>query len=287
LKNGLCPAFGLDNLQLQQIRELEAAFGTTLNMKLNWDMLTTRATDECNDFLFYANDLLVGFLGLYGFGPKPKEIEITGMVHPDYQRRGIFEQLFTQAKEECMRREAGRILWVVERNSASGITFVKKAGSTYDFSEYRLRFEGQKTPDYPSHGIELRKAAIEDFPTLVEIDMACFGLSLTDAEERFPVEIYESTYLAVLEAKIIGKIRTTKENRDGGVYGFGVHPEYRRLGYGREILSKAMQILLEEHAERIFLEVASENDRALALYKSCGFKEVTVYDYYALPLKAN
>jgi ribosomal protein S18 acetylase RimI-like enzyme len=48
-----------------------------------------------------------------------------------------------------------------------------------------------------------------------------------------------------------------------------------------------MQILLEEHAERIFLEVASENDRALALYKSCGFKEVTVYDYYALPLNRN
>ncbi|HZW84152.1 MAG TPA: GNAT family N-acetyltransferase, partial [Candidatus Deferrimicrobium sp.] len=97
----------------------------------------------------------------------------------------------------------------------------------------------------------------------------------------------ESTYIAILEDRIIGKIRTTKENRDGGLYGFGVHPKYRRQGYGREILSRAMEILLEEQVERIFLEVASENDRALALYKSCGFKEVTVYDYYPLPLKGN
>jgi len=42
--------------------------------------------------------------------------------------------------------------------------------------------------------------------------------------------------------------------------------------------------LRAEGAQRIGLEVAVNNDRALGLYTSIGFTQATTEDYYALPI---
>lgn len=44
-------------------------------------------------------------------------------------------------------------------------------------------------------------------------------------------------------------------------------------------------LILKEKPAKISLEVACENVNALNLYKSCGFAEVTSYDYYGIALK--
>ena len=60
----------------------------------------------------------------------------------------------------------------------------------------------------------------------------------------------------------------------------GVLPENRKKGFGRAILMKAINMLKEANVEEIMLQVATGNATALALYKSCGFQEVSVMDYY-------
>ena len=32
------------------------------------------------------------------------------------------------------------------------------------------------------------------------------------------------------------------------------------------------------------LDVATQNESALSIYRSCGFESVTVYDYYTVPV---
>src|ERR1700686_3209737 len=67
-----------------------------LRMRIGLEMLRERAGDETNDFLYYANGQLVGYLEADSYGGKEKEL--TGMVHPDFRRQGIFTTLFAAAK---------------------------------------------------------------------------------------------------------------------------------------------------------------------------------------------
>lgn len=60
-------------------------------------------------------------------------------------------------------------------------------------------------------------------------------------------------------------------------------PELRhidQMGFGQKEDESENNVFYEA----ILLEVAIENEKALLLYKSCGFKEITVYDYYEIIL---
>ena len=72
-----------------------------------------------------------------------------------------------------------------------------------------------------------------------------------------------------------------------GIYirGFGIVPERRQRGYGRQLLAATMQLMLAEGQKHFALDVATDNMRALTLYASCGFRETEAYDYHDVPLK--
>lgn len=70
--------------------------------------------------------------------------------------------------------------------------------------------------------------------------------------------------------------------RVAGVYGFGVLPERQGQGWGRRMLRRTLRLLRDEGYQRCSLEVETENTRAFALYRACGFAITTTYEYYAL-----
>jgi ribosomal protein S18 acetylase RimI-like enzyme len=87
------------------------------------------------------------------------------------------------------------------------------------------------------------------------------------------------TYMVESEAGIIGKIKVDFGD-EGFISAFGILPEYRRKGYGRNALKEALNILNRNNIHMVGLEVAAQNINALGLYKSCGFEEQSVTDYY-------
>lgn len=276
-------AKGLSGDQLQEIKNLEEACcrHEKLTMKLNLDMLEVRPVNETNDFLYYDDNKLIGFIGLYGFGSHPKEIEATGMVHPSYRHAGIFKELFNTAKQECIARRVGKILLVTEKSSDAGTSFANLTGAQYSCSEYRMKFDKSAIPSFPDLDIILRKAEHKDYTELQQLDELCFGLSMaqTEIDNR-----YNMTYVAEQEGKFVGKIGVLMEGNDGYIFGFGIKPDYRSHGFGRKVLSLILSKLLSEQIQTVILEVAVKNEQALLVYKSCGFEESTVYDYYEIML---
>ena len=75
-----------------------------LRMRIGLEMLRERSEGEINDFLYYVDGQLVGYLEADSWGKKEKEL--TGMVRPDFRRQGIFTALFTAAREELQQRGA-------------------------------------------------------------------------------------------------------------------------------------------------------------------------------------
>lgn len=291
MRNFITPK-GLSEKYINDIAQLEKTCENfeELRMKMNWDMLKNRSPLQNNDFLCYEDDKLIGFLGLYDIQEQCQEIEITGMVHPDYRRQGIFKELFENAKQKCADLKAERILLVSERSISAAAAFVKSTGAKYYNSEFSMLFNDGSVPKYPQAGINLRNPLNKDDRNLSRLDKLCFGYGLagdedgtvhTDGDDAVS-NSYSTTLIAELDDTFIGKIGLMKENGKGYIFGFAVEQELRGKGYGREILSLALSKLLSEGIEEVLLEVAVKNDRALLLYKSCGFKEITVYDYHIL-----
>jgi ribosomal protein S18 acetylase RimI-like enzyme len=83
---------------------------------------------------------------------------------------------------------------------------------------------------------------------------------------------------AFVDDDLIGSVggfreQETKRRHITSIVGMYVHPEHRRSGIGRELLSSAVERLETlPGVERIQLAVTVGNDHALALYQSAGFE---------------
>jgi ribosomal protein S18 acetylase RimI-like enzyme len=269
---------GLDKPRRRQIRALDEACSAyePLCMKLNWDMLETRSENEINDLLCYDGTELVGFLGMYCMGTDFAEVEITGMVHPEFRRQGIFKALFEEAQAICSERGAQRILLVSERLSEAGRRFAEDRGLSYSFSEYRMRCDAYTPPSTLSERFALRPAGPDDLQLIEHINALSFESTISfDYAERL-----KYLYIADVDGKPVGSIGLDYEGSFGYVFGVAILPEYRGFGYGRAMLGAVLKIYFEKSSAGVILEVATKNDTALSLYQSVGFKTVTVYDYY-------
>ncbi|MGC5325246.1 GNAT family N-acetyltransferase [Brevibacillus sp. SYSU BS000544] len=285
-KNGLFPRQGLSELELAEIFQLADQCDTyeNIQLKLNRDMLRSRSTNETNDFLFYHDDQLVGFLGIYIF--RSTEAECCGMVHPDFRRKGIFTVLVKEALEECTNRQIPKVLFISHNRSQAGKAFCQSIGATYSFSEYWMDWkEGSRNVAYRDD-ISLVTASLEDVDTLVALDVSGFNLEEKDAREyvlyNFGKKSDTTTLIAILDNQPIGKINVLVENNKAFIYGFSVAPDLRGRGYGRQILNQTIDRLLQKQIQEIALDVAAENKNALALYQSCGFHETGANEYYVI-----
>jgi ribosomal protein S18 acetylase RimI-like enzyme len=295
LKQGILPRAGLSPLELEEVRKLWEVCNSHdhIEIKLNWSTLSDRPSGVTNDFLFYQNDRLVGFLAIYCF--MSTEVEISGVVHPEARRQGIFGQMVQTAIAECRRREVPKLIFINERGSESGKAFLTNLGATYSFSEYVMELQEQavETPQAMDldNSIAIRLADAQDTELLVKLNMSGFNMSESDTREYVTQTITgdkERTWIAELGEKRepIGKIGAMVEAEESGfIYGFCVVPAYRGKGYGRCILSQTITELKQlDHASFIKLEVSVENEKALGLYESCGFKTKNANDYYVLLL---
>ena len=68
------------------------------------------------------------------------------------------------------------------------------------------------------------------------------------------------------------------QNRIGAIQNLGILPEYRGRGLGYALMAKALDGFKRAGVLRSFLEVTSQNDGAIRLYRKLGFSKVrTVY----------
>lgn len=68
------------------------------------------------------------------------------------------------------------------------------------------------------------------------------------------------------------------------LFNIAVHPDHQRHGYGRQLLEHLIQELEQREILTLWLEVRASNTRAIALYESLGFNEVSVRrNYYPAP----
>lgn len=265
----------LENDRISLKLELDYKFSRT---KLNQEILNVN-----NEFLYYENDLLIGYMGICHFGGS--ELEVNGMVHPNYRRRGVFKELYASVKAEFNKRASNKMLLLTDHLSLSGQEFIETTGAIYDFSEFEMYLKNTINKKAFSNRITLRKATNQDAREIAMQNAIYSSVPFDEGLITLPEDEEKSgftIFIAELNSKIIGKVNLELNQDICGIYGLGVLPEYRGMGYGREFLMGSIAKLKERNAQEIMLQVATKNSNALNLYKSCGFEVTSTMDYYAL-----
>jgi ribosomal protein S18 acetylase RimI-like enzyme len=234
--------------------------------------------------MYYDDDNLIGYIGICRFGGNT--LEVNGMVHPEYRRRGIFKTLFSLVKDEWYKRESQRLLLLCDHHSSSGLEFIRHSGNvTHDHSEYEMFLRSGSKQDVKANNVGLKKAMNLDAKEIAWQNSVYFDKEYKEEDLLLPEEEEKcgtSIYLAEVDNKVIGKVHLEVSEGNGGIYGLGVLPEYRNKGYGREILVRAIEKLKERNLKDIMLQVAVKNNRALNLYCSCGFEITSTMDYFEM-----
>src|SRR5579863_5625406 len=155
-----------------ELAEAEALIATCnvyedLHIKLAHSLLRSRPGNVNDDFLYYEDGKLVGLLALDDI-PK-EDREMTGLVHPDYRRRGIFTELLTMAKAEGKLRGIKRLVIVCERFSRSGIAFVEAVGAQYDSSEHLMHLQDFQARNAYQPLLTLTQATPDDIHDIAHI----------------------------------------------------------------------------------------------------------------------
>ncbi len=270
----------INSLKKTVLEDEEIFLKLELDYKLNLSLNQKQELpDQINEWMCYWGDTLIGYLGLCNFGGA--DGELTGMVHPLYRRKGIFTKLYQLALKECKKRGFQKILLVCDHKSSSGLSFIQSVGGGYSFSEYEMKQSYTAGVSIGGNDIALIKARNCDVAEIEKQNGLYFGdngrtiILPEDEEKRNRI-----TYLIWLGSEVIGKIRIDFDFDEGFISGFGILPQYRGKGYGRQTLLAALHIIYEKNSHGAALEVAAENRNALHLYESCGFKVTSVTDYY-------
>ncbi|TQR20598.1 GNAT family N-acetyltransferase [Psychrobacillus vulpis] len=268
----------LTSKQLQDIEKLqkECEAHDHIQLKLNWEMLRNRDSDQL-DFFHYVNDELVAFLGLYAFGST---VEVCGMVKPSERRKQYFSQLFQQGMALAKQNGFKRILLNAPASSDEAKAFLAKQGAQYEFSEHQMTWKEKSLEEVQV--ITLRNAKSADLEMRVRLSVEAFGLPKEDAlsmESRIDGDSDNNMMMIDVNEETVGKIRVKRENGEAWIYGFSILPIHQGKGIGRKVLQKVVK-QQSESGYSVHLEVETKNAHALRLYESIGFQVVHAQDYY-------
>jgi len=123
--------------------------------------------------------------------------------------------------------------------------------------------------------LTVRKMTIEDVPAVVELDRKSFSLPWPERSFRFELTDNPASrcWVAELDGKVIGMIVVWLIVDEAHVATLATHPDVRRQGIGKRLLSHALRHLIDEGARSSFLEVREGNLAAREMYRKFGYEE--------------
>lgn len=84
-----------------------------------------------------------------------------------------------------------------------------------------------------------------------------------------------------LEGRVVGYGIVSVLAEEAHILNLCISPDYRRMGFGRQLLRHLLEMSASSAVRDVFLEVRPSNEAALKLYRQHGFEQVGLRrDYY-------
>jgi ribosomal-protein-alanine N-acetyltransferase len=128
--------------------------------------------------------------------------------------------------------------------------------------------------------IRIRPAAREDLDALFALDQRCFrpGIAYSKPELHYFLFHLRSVSVVAEDGETIAgfaivEFQLERGRRIGHIITIDVAPEQRRRGVGRLLMDALLGLCREAKADSLRLEVAVDNEAALAFYTGLGFTQ--------------
>jgi GNAT superfamily N-acetyltransferase len=142
----------------------------------------------------------------------------------------------------------------------------------------RLHLLTHDLADIPLVSVGSRRARIADEPAVLELDRRAFRpfWQLDERLLRHAVDATAATRFRVVgePGEVTGYAITGRADRRGYLQRIGVDPAAQGHGVGRSLVADALRWTRRHRANDAVVNTQTDNDPALALYRSCGFRDL-------------
>jgi [ribosomal protein S18]-alanine N-acetyltransferase len=130
--------------------------------------------------------------------------------------------------------------------------------------------------------IIIRKMTIDDIEPVIAIDRMSFSLPWPERSFRFELTDNPASrcWVAEMDGKLVGIIVVWLIVDEAHVATIATHPDFRRQGVAKKLLSHTLRELSYEGAQSSFLEVRASNVVAQEMYRKFGYEESGVRPRY-------
>jgi len=124
--------------------------------------------------------------------------------------------------------------------------------------------------------LEIRKMTLDDIPAVVALDQMSFSLPWPERSFRFELTDNPASrsWVAEVDGRIVGMIVNWLLVDEVHVATIATHPDFRRQGIAKKLLSHSLHYMAGEGAISSFLEVRESNIAAREMYRKFGYIEV-------------
>jgi len=135
--------------------------------------------------------------------------------------------------------------------------------------------------DYPPINIQIRPMLLNDLEQVKVIDQLSFSMPWSDNSYRYEVVENLASLLWVAEgetangeSRVCGIVVVWLILDETHIATLAVHPDYRGLGIGKQLLTVALEESAQQGAKLATLEVRDSNKVAQNIYRKFGFESV-------------
>lgn len=237
-------------------------------------------------YLEREEEKLTGFLYLYA--DQKTTAEVSAWVDPQKRRQGIFTRLLGAALQEMKKFSYQKLLFKTEKAFSGAEKILEKYPVTLSHQEFHMLADPQaEAAEKEIPGFSIREAKEEELGTLAEIMEAAFAEEDFEAKEHVKATYRAETALlftALYREEPVGCVAVDTSGKCNYLYALCIDPKAQGKGYGRKMLCQVIKKLRSCSTKQISLDVDEENQTALPLYESCGFRQASQLVYYAMKL---
>lgn len=212
--------------------------------------------DHAVHFLLYKcmNHSKILFASLSLICYDEETAECIAFTHPEHRRNGYFSRLLEQA-EELLGNSC--ILFPVSGNCPDTLAVLEHLDAELDSQELQME-------------LNLSDAAV--VPTNDRFTLSC---------QNSESGLTEWLLLGEHPMKLLGSCQTSRISETSVcLHHVEILPQFRGLSYGTVLMEKLIHKLKSAGISRIILQVAGDNQTALALYKKQGFRITETLSFY-------
>lgn len=133
----------------------------------------------------------------------------------------------------------------------------------------------------------IRRAEERDLDALLALENECIAPPWSAGSMLYEILNPDAIFLVAQDAETtLGFAVLRKSVDEAEIFRVAVTASARRRGIGAALLRELMQAAERDGIQRLFLEVRVSNAAAIALYATCGFREIARRrGYYESPVE--